>query len=149
MSTDEETITSHAYDVDLIATYHGLLEMEFTKSNGLTKELYLKKINDLGESFCKKNCLYYPFYFNQRTPLVVPSSFYNFELYLGLFLISFEIPKIPALLTYQKSNYKVNFDFEIEFSKDVNIPIFAEKFIVTILYKIFKRVKQFIEMLYV
>jgi hypothetical protein len=111
MSTNEETITSHAYDVDLIATYHGLLEMEFTKSHGLTKELYLKKISDLGKFFCKKNCLYYPFYFNQRIPLVVQSSFYNFELYLGLFLISFESPKIPALLTYQKSNYKGNFDF--------------------------------------
>jgi hypothetical protein len=111
MHKDKETIISHAYDVDLIATYHGLAEMEFTKSNGLTKELYLEKIKDLGESFCKKNSQYFPFYFNQSIPLVVPSSFYNFELYLGLFLISFEIPKIPALLTYQKVNYKGNFDF--------------------------------------
>ena len=111
MSKDTETIISHAYDVDLIATFHGLSEMEFTESNGLTKEHYLAKIKDLGESFCKRNSQYYPFYFNQRIPLVVPSSFYNYELYLGLFLISFEIPKISALLSYQKLNFKGNFDF--------------------------------------
>jgi hypothetical protein len=41
--------------------------------------------------------------------------------------------------------HKINFTFNVFFDPDVKIPAFAEKMIGVILFKIFKRVKQFIE----
>ena len=41
--------------------------------------------------------------------------------------------------------HKVNFSFNVIFDGEMNFPPFAEKMVGMILYKIFKRVKQFIE----
>ena len=41
--------------------------------------------------------------------------------------------------------HKVNFTFNILFDPSANVPAFAEKMVGVILFKIFKRVKQFIE----
>jgi len=41
--------------------------------------------------------------------------------------------------------HKISFTFNIKFNSEVLIPQFAEKMVGTILFKIFKRVKQFIE----
>jgi len=47
------------------------------------------------------------------------------------------------------SPHKINFSFNIKFNSGLIIPLFVEKMIGVIIHKIFKRVKQFIEMLYV
>ena len=41
--------------------------------------------------------------------------------------------------------HKVNFTFNVLFDPTANVPVFAEKMVGVILFKIFKRVKQFIE----
>jgi len=41
--------------------------------------------------------------------------------------------------------HKVNFTFNVLFDPNANVPAFAEKMVGVILFKIFKRVKQFIE----
>lgn len=107
----DETIISHEYDVDLIATYHRLSELEFNKKNIIPEERYLELIKEEGESFCRRNALYFPFYFNNKIPLVIPSTTVNFELYVGLHLIPYTIHKIGAFLSYQKNIYEGKDDF--------------------------------------
>jgi hypothetical protein len=43
------------------------------------------------------------------------------------------------------TTHKANFDVNVIFDPSMNVPQFAEKMIGMILFKIFKRVKQFIE----
>lgn len=107
----DETIISHEYDVDLIATYHRLSELDFTKKDIIPKERYLEQIKQEGELFCRRNDLYFPFYFNNKIPLVIPSATVNFELYVGLHLIPYAIHKIGAFLSYQKNIYQGKVDF--------------------------------------
>jgi hypothetical protein len=109
MGKNLKPIISHAYDVDLIAAYDRLSRIEFI--NVETKENYLERNKTVIESFCKNNKLDFPFYFDQKIPLVIPSTTNNFEFYIGFFLISFEIPKIPAFLSYQLDIYEGEQDF--------------------------------------
>lgn len=47
------------------------------------------------------------------------------------------------------TNHKVNFEIDITYPTNVVIPTFAEKIVGIILYKIFNRVKQFIEKIHI
>jgi hypothetical protein len=67
--------------------------------------------------------------------------------------IPIEIPKEAELIAIQDltclcniiTPHKIDFYVDVIFESYTNIPLFAEKMIGTILHKIFKRVKQFIE----
>lgn len=109
MSKDLKPIISHVYDVDLIAAYNRLSMVEFT--NIESKGSYLERNKTVIESFCLKNNIDFPFYFDHKIPLVIPSTTYNFEYYVGFFLITFETPKIPAFLSYQLTIYQGVHDF--------------------------------------
>lgn len=107
----DDVIISDQYDVNAIASYFGLSQIKCTQKNRQRQKLLLREIQNVSIYYCQKNCLYYPFYFNNRIPLVVSSSTPNFELHLGLFLISFDPIKIDALLNFQKNNYEGESDF--------------------------------------
>lgn len=111
MDNQHEPIITHEYDLDAIATYYRLCEIEFSEENVKSKELYLERVKQDGETYCTNNDLNFSFYFDNKIPLVIPSTTQNFELYAGLHLISYDIPKIGAFLSYQKSIYKGEYDF--------------------------------------
>jgi hypothetical protein len=111
MHKDKETIISHVYDVDIIATYYRISALKFTKKDSLSKELYLEDIMSSIKYICETGNKNSEFYVNNKIPLVISSDIYNFENHIGKFLITFDIPKIPAFLSYQKKNYTGQVDF--------------------------------------
>ncbi len=111
MHKDKETIISHVYDVDIIATYYRISALKFTKKDSLSKELYLEDIMSNIKYICETGNKNFDLHVNNKIPLVISSDTYNFENHIGKFLITFDIPKIPAFLSYQKKNYSGKVDF--------------------------------------
>lgn len=106
MENHNKPIFTHEYDLDAIAAYFRLSELEFTPENIIHKVLYLERIKKEVETFCTNSDLNFSFFFENKIPMIIPSTTPNFELYVGLYLISYDIPKIGAFLSYQKSIYK-------------------------------------------
>lgn len=107
-------IISHPYCIDIISTYVSISKLEFEN-----KENSLGVIKEGIEYYCLSNNINFDYHFDNQLPLVISPSTNNFQWFFGLQVIGFDIYKISALLSFQKTRYiedEIDYATFIEFS---------------------------------
>jgi hypothetical protein len=107
-------IISHPYCIDIISTYVSISKMEFEN-----KEYSLEVIKEGIRYYCLSNNINFNYHFDNKLPLVISPSTNNFQWFFGLQIIGFDINKINALLSFQKTRFiedEIDFTTFIEFS---------------------------------
>ena len=109
-------ITSHPYCVDIVTTYVQISKFDFKN-----KEEYLKRIEDSIKDYCLSNKINFAFHFDNKLPLTIPPAINNFQWFLGLQIIGFDINKIKALLSFQQKQY---LDEEVDYITFVEFAVY-------------------------
>ena len=112
--TPPYTIISHPYCVDIISSYFTLSNLEYNDKNEA-----LSLIKENIEYYCKSNNISFAYHFDNKLPLIISPQTNNFQWFLGLQIIGFDINKIKALLTFQQKRYtndEIDFVTFVEFA---------------------------------
>lgn len=109
-------IISHPYCVDIISTYVALSKLDFNN-----KDDVLEVIKENIEYYCKSNNISFDYHFDNKLPLIISTQTNNFQWFLGLQLIVFDINKIKALLSFQQKRFYNN---EIDFVTFVEFALY-------------------------
>lgn len=109
-------IISHPYCVDVISAYFSLSKLEFND-----RENSLELIKESVEYYCLSNNINFNYHFDNKLPLIISPNTNNFQWFLGLQIISFDIYKINSLLSFQQKRYNED---EIDFSTFVEFAVY-------------------------
>jgi hypothetical protein len=109
-------IISHPYCIDIISTYVALSKLDFNNKNEV-----LDIIKENIEYYCKSNNINFAYHFDNKLPLIISTQTNNFQWFLGLQIIGFDINKIKALLSFQQKRYNND---EIDFVTFVEFAIY-------------------------
>ena len=103
-----KTISKHEYDVDIVESYFKIKELlENVKiRKGVSKDDYLKAIEDPVEIYCEELDLPVTQILQLKYPIIINSNIHGFESFLGRTLLAFDINKIEAILSYQNAIWK-------------------------------------------
>jgi hypothetical protein len=110
-------IISHPYCIDIISTYFSISSLDFEN-----KENALQVIKEGIEYYCRSNKINFRYHFDNKLPLVISPSTNNFQWFFGLQIIGFDIHKINALLSFQKTRF---IDDEIDFTTFIEFPVYG------------------------
>ena len=102
-------ITTEAYDIDIVKAYYEIVKLLDTVVYDIryrNKEEYLEGIKYPIIFYCKKNDLPFDYIFQNKYPIIVDSTIYGFETYVGRTLIAYDTNKVDAILSYQNIAWK-------------------------------------------
>lgn len=95
--------------------------MALSKLDFNNKNEVLDIIKENIEYYCKSNNINFAYHFDNKLPLIISTQTNNFQWFLGLQIIGFDINKIKALLSFQQKRYNND---EIDFVTFVEFAIY-------------------------